>query len=91
MKIIVLRTERGEGKPNADCMLFGRTLEQWVISGVRGMETESADFVLVHRGVKHRVHIERGDECVFVNGTKMTGVPSVTLGERPLDIRFFTK
>ena len=54
-------------------------------------ETESADFVLVHRGVKHRVHIERGDECVFVNGTKMTGVPSVTLGERPLDIRFFTK
>ena len=45
VKIIVLRTERGEGKPNADCMLFGRTLEQWVISGVRGMETESADYV----------------------------------------------
>lgn len=44
VKIIVLRTDRGEGKPNADCELFGRTLEQWVVGAMRGMETESADY-----------------------------------------------
>lgn len=44
MKIIVLRTDRGSDKPNADNVLFGRTLEQWVVGAMRGMETESADY-----------------------------------------------
>ena len=44
VKIIVLRTDRGEGKPNADCGLFGRTLEEWVVGAMRGMDTVSADY-----------------------------------------------
>lgn len=44
VKIIVLRTDRGEGKPNADTDLFGRTLEQWVVSAMRGMETETVEY-----------------------------------------------
>lgn len=56
VKIIVLRTDRGEGKPNADTDLFGRTLEQWVVSAMRGMETETVeykdgdDFFMSHKG-----------------------------------------
>lgn len=44
VKVIVLRVSRGENKPTADTDLFGRTLEQWVCSAMRGMETESADY-----------------------------------------------
>ncbi len=44
MRIVVLRTDRGADKPNADCMLFGRTLEQWVLGAMRGMDAVSADY-----------------------------------------------
>lgn len=44
VKVIVLRVSRGANKPTADTDLFGRTLEQWVCSAMRGMETESADY-----------------------------------------------
>lgn len=44
VKIIVLRTDRGAGKPNADTDLFGRTLEQWVCAAMRDTETESVDY-----------------------------------------------
>lgn len=45
VKIIVLRTNRGSDKPDADSRLLGRTLEQWVIGAMRGMETVSADYM----------------------------------------------
>ena len=44
VKIIVLRTDRGEGKPNADTDLFGRSLAQWVVSAMRGMETDTVEY-----------------------------------------------
>lgn len=44
VKVIVLRVSRGENKPSADTNLFGRTLEQWVCSAMRGMEAESVDY-----------------------------------------------
>ena len=44
VKVILLRVNRGEHKPTADTDLFGRTLEQWVRSAMRGMVTESVDY-----------------------------------------------
>lgn len=44
VKIIILRVDRGEGKPNADTDLFGRSLEEWVRAAMRDMETESVDY-----------------------------------------------
>ena len=37
VKVIILRVDRGAGKPSADTDLFGRTLEQWVCSAMRGL------------------------------------------------------
>lgn len=51
-------------------------------------ELEEAECVVVHKGVRHKVRIERGGGGVTVNGTLMTGVPSVTLGGIPLNIVF---
>lgn len=44
VKVLVLRTRRGDNKPSPDTDLFGRTLEQWVCCAMRGMDTESVDY-----------------------------------------------
>lgn len=49
-------------------------------------EIVSAECVLRHKGVRHKVKIERGEPSLTVNGTLMKGVPSVKLGEIPLEI-----
>lgn len=49
-------------------------------------EIVSAECVLRHKGVRHKVRIERGEPSLTVNGTLMKGVPAVKLGEIPLEI-----
>ena len=44
VKVIILRVDRGAGKPSADTDLFGRTLEQWVCSAMRGLATERVPY-----------------------------------------------
>ena len=52
-------------------------------------EAERTECVIVHNGVRHLVRAERSLEpWVRVNGTLMTGVPAVTLGQIPLDVTF---
>lgn len=46
----------------------------------------SAECVLRHNGVRHKVKIERGEPSLSVNGTVMKGVPGVKLGQIPLEI-----
>lgn len=45
-----------------------------------------AHVTLRHVGVLHSVTIERGDEELIVNGTRMRGVPAIALNEIPLNI-----
>ncbi len=66
VKIIVLRTDRGEGKPGADTDLYGRTLEQWVVSAMRGMETETVDY-------------KDGDDFLCVVRNKLSTVKPITV------------
>ena len=66
VKIIVLRTDRGEGKPGADTDLYGRTLEQWVVSAMRGMETETVDY-------------KDGDDFLCVVRDKLSTVRPITV------------
>lgn len=49
-------------------------------------EIMSAECVLRHNGVRHKVKIERGEPSLSVNGTVMKGVPGVKLGQIPLEI-----
>ena len=44
VRIIILRTDRGADKPDADSDLLGRTLAEWVKGAMRGMETELTEY-----------------------------------------------
>lgn len=50
-------------------------------------EVVRAGVELSHKGVRHTVTIEAGEECLIVNGTVMKGVPEVRLGDEPLEIK----
>lgn len=48
---------------------------------------EKVDLFLRENGMQHAVHIEKSTEReLFCNGTKYEGIPTIKLGDKPLDI-----
>lgn len=72
---------------------FGLTVEGDTLTAAPSLPDKivSAECVVSHKGVDHRVRIVRGEPGLVVNGTEMSGVPFVTLGDIPSEIIFTVK
>ena len=57
------------------------------INPVLPEKIEKVDLFFRENGMQHTVHIEKSTEReLFCNGTKYEGIPTIKLGDKPLDI-----